>query len=98
MLSSHSNIARGIVLNIIFSDFGIAKYKEDKTMTAIGTIVNTAPEVLTGDRYTEKVDVYSYGVLLWELLTRKAPFADMSYFEIVTRVVSKKERLPIPGS
>jgi serine/threonine protein kinase len=32
-----------------------------------------APEVLMGDRCTEKVDMFSYGVILWELITGEAP-------------------------
>ena len=44
-------------------------------MTAqCGTFYWMAPEVIGGQAYTEKADVYSFGVNLWELLTRATPF------------------------
>ena len=33
-----------------------------------------APEVIVSHKYTEKADVFSFGVLLWELATRKPPY------------------------
>ena len=42
-----------------------------------GTYPWMAPEVIGGHIYTEKADVYSYGVNLWELLTRKIPYDGM---------------------
>jgi serine/threonine protein kinase len=41
-----------------------------------GTAQWMAPEVMEGSRYNHKVDVYSFGILLTELLTRHMPFAD----------------------
>ncbi|KAG6964659.1 hypothetical protein JG687_00005833 [Phytophthora cactorum] len=58
-------------------DFGVSRGKIDLTMTGgIGTPYWTAPEVLEGKRYTERADIYSFGVVLSELDTGKAPYAD----------------------
>jgi hypothetical protein len=50
----------------------------------IGTVAWIAPELFGPKRtYTEKADVYSYGVILWELLTRKMPFGEVESFRSV---------------
>ena len=45
-----------------------------------------APEVLRSERYDEAADVYSFGVVLWEVLTGKAPWADMHAMQVVGAV------------
>jgi serine/threonine protein kinase len=56
-----------------------------------GTVVYMAPEVLSSTpRYDEKCDVYSYGVVMWEIITRKRPFFDKnlkSSFQIIFQKV-----------
>ena len=37
-----------------------------------------APEILRGEAYSEPADVYSFGVILWELLTGEIPYAGRS--------------------
>jgi formylglycine-generating enzyme required for sulfatase activity len=68
----HINTA-GVVKLI---DFGIAK-TEGLQMTRAGYVLGTpfymAPEQVTGQHITEQVDVYAFGVLLFELLTGKKP-------------------------
>jgi serine/threonine protein kinase len=54
-----------------------------------------APELFVKRHYTEKADVYSYGVILWELLTRRMPFGDIESFSIPL-LVSRGERPPFP--
>eukprot|EP00658_Telonema_sp_P-2_P022657 TRINITY_DN19056_c0_g2_i2.p1 TRINITY_DN19056_c0_g2~~TRINITY_DN19056_c0_g2_i2.p1 ORF type:complete len:403 (-),score=91.36 TRINITY_DN19056_c0_g2_i2:293-1501(-) len=44
------------------------------TMSVCGTPVYMAPEVLRGERYDESADLYSFGIVLWELLVREVPF------------------------
>ena len=58
------------------ADFGLARVKaRATTMTGqMGTMQWMAPEVLSNCRYTEKADVYSFGVILWELVTRACPY------------------------
>ncbi|EGZ14020.1 hypothetical protein PHYSODRAFT_335699 [Phytophthora sojae] len=59
------------------TDFGISReLDEDQTMTAeIGTVSWIAPEVLKGEHYSEKADVYSFGVILTELDTCRRPYS-----------------------
>ncbi|TMW55080.1 hypothetical protein Poli38472_013842 [Pythium oligandrum] len=59
------------------SDFGISRELSiDETMTGeIGTVAWIAPEVLQGERYSEKADIYSFGALLVELDTGRHPYS-----------------------
>ncbi|CAI5716314.1 unnamed protein product [Hyaloperonospora brassicae] len=59
------------------SDFGLSRETSfDGTMTScVGTPLWTAPEVLRGERYSEKADIYSFGVVLAELDTCLLPYA-----------------------
>ena len=43
-------------------------------MQIIKIIVWLAPEIMKKDQYTEKADVFSFGIMLWELLVRQKPF------------------------
>ncbi|KAG1688513.1 hypothetical protein DVH05_003603 [Phytophthora capsici] len=57
------------------SDFGISRAQLDRTMTAgVGTSLWMAPEVLLGERYDEKVDIFSFGVVLSELDLHSRPY------------------------
>lgn len=47
-----------------------------------GTYQWMAPEVIGGHIYTEKADVFSFGINLWELLTRKIPYDGMQPMQV----------------
>jgi tRNA A-37 threonylcarbamoyl transferase component Bud32 len=80
-------------------DFGLSKIAVDMqaTMTACGTPCWTAPEILRNARYTTKADVFSYAIVLWELVTREEPFAGMPAFQVIFAVGTKGVRLPLPA-
>ncbi len=48
--------------------------------------LQTAPEVLRGEKYTEKCDVYSFGIVLWECVTRQTPHEGIPHFQVVFQV------------
>jgi serine/threonine protein kinase len=53
----------------------------------IGTTAWMAPEMFENDKeYTEKVDVYSFAIVLWELVTRCQPYAGMANWDIPNHV------------
>eukprot|EP00026_Physarum_polycephalum_P001262 Phypoly_transcript_01263.p1 GENE.Phypoly_transcript_01263~~Phypoly_transcript_01263.p1 ORF type:complete len:1153 (+),score=139.74 Phypoly_transcript_01263:409-3459(+) len=55
-----------------------------------------APEVMTGDDYTEKVDVFSLGIILWEILTQERPHENVKFDRQIEDAVLSGARLPIP--
>lgn len=54
--------------------------------------------MLLDQKYNEKADVYSFAIVLWELLTRQNPFADISSMEDLMDVVHKNKRPEIPNN
>ncbi|EGC36553.1 hypothetical protein DICPUDRAFT_19597, partial [Dictyostelium purpureum] len=53
------------------SDFGVSKVKNGSSTPRVGNISHMAPEVYQSKPYTEASDVFSYGMILWELITTK---------------------------
>eukprot|EP00419_Tripos_fusus_P027722 CAMPEP_0172715982 /NCGR_PEP_ID=MMETSP1074-20121228/67856_1 /TAXON_ID=2916 /ORGANISM="Ceratium fusus, Strain PA161109" /LENGTH=293 /DNA_ID=CAMNT_0013540615 /DNA_START=47 /DNA_END=928 /DNA_ORIENTATION=+ len=75
------------------SDFGLARMKDQapnsdwgKMTIAAGTCHWMAPEVVLGSRYDEKVDVYSYSMILFEIVCREIPFEDEEPSNVATLV------------
>jgi len=56
-----------------------------------------APEILCDKKYLESSDVYSYGVILWEMITRKIPHEGWSTMQIVGSVGYGGKSLKIPN-
>ncbi|GMH45368.1 hypothetical protein BSKO_13325 [Bryopsis sp. KO-2023] len=82
-------------------DFGIAKFKESTFMTTknvtAGTPAYMAPEMFEGQALTEKVDVFSFAVMMWESITGLAPWAEYDNpMQIIYAVGVQGKRLPIP--
>eukprot|EP00276_Gloeochaete_wittrockiana_P020233 CAMPEP_0184340384 /NCGR_PEP_ID=MMETSP1089-20130417/9072_1 /TAXON_ID=38269 ORGANISM="Gloeochaete wittrockiana, Strain SAG46.84" /NCGR_SAMPLE_ID=MMETSP1089 /ASSEMBLY_ACC=CAM_ASM_000445 /LENGTH=519 /DNA_ID=CAMNT_0026668183 /DNA_START=54 /DNA_END=1613 /DNA_ORIENTATION=- len=73
-------------------DFGLAAVKphneklKDKDNIP-GTPLWMAPEVMLGKPLDEKSDIYSFGIVLWEIATQKVPFPEMNSFPIFKRAV-----------
>uniref|UniRef100_A0A7N5ZUA4 Mitogen-activated protein kinase kinase kinase 7 n=1 Tax=Anabas testudineus TaxID=64144 RepID=A0A7N5ZUA4_ANATE len=68
-------VARGTVLKIC--DFGTACDIQTCMTNNKGSAAWMAPEVFEGSNYSEKCDVFSWGIILWEVITRKKPFDEI---------------------
>ena len=79
-------------------DFGLARTKKEFYLSlgcgGVGTPEWTAPEVLKGEAFNEQADVYSFGVIMWEMCTRKKPWQGLMQVQVVVAVGMKGERLP----
>lgn len=80
------------------ADFGVARVQANTgVMTAeTGTYRWMAPEVIEHRPYDHKADIFSYGIVLWELLTGKLPYADLTPLQAAVGVVQKGLRPTIP--
>lgn len=56
-----------------------------------------SPEIIQSKPANQSADVWSYGVVLWELITGEVPFKGIDEFQIASLVVEKGYRLPIPS-
>lgn len=81
------------------SDFGTSKELIDKStkMSFAGTVAWMAPEVIRNEPVSEKVDIWSFGVVLWELLTGEIPYKDVDSSAIIWGVGSNSLHLPVPS-
>ncbi|KAL1541186.1 Serine/threonine-protein kinase sty46 [Salvia divinorum] len=79
-------------------DFGVARVKaQTGVMTAeTGTYRWMAPEVIEHKPYDHKADVFSFGVVVWELLTGKLPYEFLTPLQAAVAVVQRGLRPTIP--
>jgi serine/threonine protein kinase len=106
VLSKHNIMHRDLKPdNILFhnevlklGDFGFCKnLKEDSDMTAtmLGSPIYMAPEVLKGDSYTTKADIWSLGVVLFEMLYGFCPFETGSIAQLIAKVTTSCVQFPV---
>lgn len=85
--------------NVKVGDFGLSRLKHNTFLSSkstAGTPEWMAPEVLRNEPSNEKCDVYSFGVILWELATLRLPWSGMNPMQVVGAVGFQNRRLDIP--
>ncbi|KAL7536069.1 hypothetical protein ACHAWF_005353 [Thalassiosira exigua] len=81
------------------ADFGLSRLKAVRSsgMTGnCGTVQWMAPEVLCNENYAEPADVFSYGIILWEMLSKECPYDGMTPIQCALSVLNQNKRPNIP--
>merc|ERR1712176_1167375 len=81
------------------TDFGLSRMKHSTCLSSksnAGTPEWMAPEVLRSEPANEKSDIYSYGIILYELLTGKVPWEGLNAMQVVGAVAFQDKRLAVP--
>lgn len=74
----------------LIKDFGLAGLKmnpAEELTEQVGTPIWMAPELLLQQKYSEKVDVYSFAICTYEMITGDVPFASLGFDQMVSQVV-----------
>ncbi|KMZ59800.1 putative Protein kinase [Zostera marina] len=93
-----ANLLRGDDGVVKIADFGVSRVRDHSgIMTAeTGTYRWMAPEVIAHKFYDQKADVFSFGVVLWELLTKEIPYERYTPLQAAVGVVQQCLRPRIP--
>ena len=92
----HRDVKPGNILvepngSVVLTDFGIARMGADAHLTRAGQVMGTAdylaPEQIRGESATAASDIYSLGILLYEMLTGRLPFAGETTAEVLYKQV-----------
>mmetsp|Transcript_50071 Transcript_50071/g.98936 ORF Transcript_50071/g.98936 Transcript_50071/m.98936 type:complete len:245 (+) Transcript_50071:3-737(+) len=82
------------VPTVKLSDFGLSRLREKHALMTrdVGTCHWMAPEIFQSLSYDEKVDVYSYAMLLYEVILRRVPFVEIADKKEIANRVKRGER------
>ena len=90
------NLLLDEAFRIKLADFGWTRTLSIYMTGKIGTYQWMAPEVIGGQTYTEKADVFSYGIILWEISSREPPYRNISGQQVSVEVLNNDLRPTIP--
>ncbi|KAL0042668.1 hypothetical protein WJX79_007377 [Trebouxia sp. C0005] len=97
LLACNSDDQRGFTAKV--ADFGLARMLpqgETIETRAIGTITHMPPELMLEGSLSQAVDVYAFGVVLWEMYTGQRPWAGMRHAQIVHTICGLEQQLEFP--
>jgi serine/threonine-protein kinase len=84
--------------NIRIMDFGLSKSPLVTTMTSLGTVLGTlgyvAPEQITSMNVDQRTDIFSLGVILYELLTMELPFKGENEIALIHSIFNTEPPVP----
>jgi len=95
-----SNILLSETREVKICDFGLAHLqalRDQISLGCVGTHHWMAPEVLRGEEYSQAADVYSFGMILWEMISRQVPFNGYTSAQVIGTVGYGRRRPRLPA-
>jgi len=93
-----ANIMLALEGSVKITDFGIVKANNDISLTTTGSTLGSpaymSPEHLRGTDLDKRSDLFSLGIILFEMLTGQKPFYGENYQEVITRVLTENPPRP----
>ena len=88
------NILIDIHGHVRLADFGLAKIHENEALkTSCGTPLYVSPELILKEKYDERTDIWSLGVIFYYLLYGKFPFYSENINEMFTKIIKEQPEL-----
>lgn len=96
-----SNILIGENWKIKISDYGLSRFfnknNKDDNRGRIGTPHWMAPEILKGVKYEQSADIFSFGMILWEILSQDIPYYGVNPYQVIHLVADQKKIVEVPN-
>jgi len=80
---------------IVLADFGIANLNvngNEKNIIKVGTPLYMAPEIIHKNYYSNKSDVWSMGIIFYEMCTLKLPFSSNNLNDLIKKIVNMDKK------
>ena len=97
------NVMRGVDGDLKILDFGLAQTPDNRDATrltlagrVIGTPAYMAPEQIRGDPCDARTDIFSFGIVMFELLAGTHPFGGTDTSSTIARILEKEPGFPVP--
>lgn len=90
------NILVSDVGDIKITDFGFARYFDNDLLiqTICGSPLYMAPEIMKSQKYGHKSDLWSVGIIFYEMLVGETPFKSKNIYELIRKIENQSVKLP----
>jgi serine/threonine protein kinase len=79
-------------------DFGLSIYIQTKDKPATGTHEYMCPDKLNGYQYNEKTDIWSMGIMLYEIIEKKLPFVSVDILDLYSMIINNEPKFYLSNS